>query len=79
MIVGIVRVVRTYYPDPSDPKGIFGMVDVETYKALPQPVSLKTIKEDALFHHLALVRQSRLSVMPIDDLSWNALLALGGV
>lgn len=72
-IMGIVEIVKPYYPDPSDPEGRFGMVDVKTSKALSAPVTLKHIKEDPRLQHLALVRQSRLSVMPIDEASWNIL------
>lgn len=78
-IVGIVEVVRTYYPDPSDASGRFGMVDVEAVMPLPLPVGLDQIKADRRFGHLALVRQSRLSVVPIDDQAWTSLCALGGV
>jgi predicted RNA-binding protein with PUA-like domain len=61
-VVGIVEVVKTYYPDPSDETGKFGMVDV---------------KADPTLATLALVRQSRLSCMPIDDKSWAKILKLG--
>ena len=78
-IVGIVRVIKPYYPDPSDPSGTFGMVDVETVTPLPHPVSLKHIKEEPSLQHLGLVRQSRLSVMPIDASSFEKIKAWGGV
>ncbi len=78
-IVGIVEVVREYYPDPTDPTGRFGMVDLKAVCALPKPVSLDAIKADGRFHHIALVRQSRLSVMPIDDIAWRNLTAMGGL
>lgn len=78
-IMGIVEVIKPYYPDPSDPSGRFGMVDVKAVKPFPCPVTLKEIKMDKRFEHLALVRQSRLSVLPIDEPSWKALLQMGGV
>lgn len=78
-IVGIVEVARPYYPDPSDASGRFGMVDVKALEALPHPVSLEQIKTDPRLNHLALVRQSRLSVMPIDQASWAQICALGGL
>lgn len=78
-IVGIVEVAREFYPDPADAAGRFGIVDVRTLAPLPRPVTLGEIKADARFAGLDLVRQSRLSVMPIDDRSWRALCALGGV
>lgn len=77
-IVGIVEVAREYYPDPSDASGRFGMVDMRAVAALPRPVSLAEIKADARLEHLALVRQSRLSVMPIDDAAWALIASLGG-
>ncbi len=78
-IVGIVEVVKLYYPDPSDPKGIFGMVDVKAVAPLPKPVGLEVIKHDPQLSHLPLVKQSRLSVMPIDDAAWHYICQLGGL
>jgi predicted RNA-binding protein with PUA-like domain len=78
-IVGIVEVVRLYYPDPSDAKGIFGMVDVKAVKPLATPVGLDQIKADPLLNHLALVKQSRLSVMPIDAAAWRRICQMGGI
>ena len=78
-IVGIVEVVREYYPDPSDKSGRFGMVDLRAVAPLPKPVSLATIKADERFTHLALVRHSRLSVMPIDEAAWRLICAIGGL
>lgn len=75
-IMGIVEVIKPYYPDPTDPTGRFGMVDVKTVKPLNRPVTLTEIKNDPRLHALALVRQSRLSVMPIDDIAWKILVAL---
>lgn len=78
-IVGIVEVARAYYPDPNDPSGRFGMVDVRTVASLPQPVPLAAIKADPRLQNLALVRQSRLSVVPIDDDAWALICGMGGV
>lgn len=78
-IVGIVEVVRPYYPDASDPSGHFGMVDVRAVAALPVPIALSSVKEDPRLQHLALVRQSRLSVMPIDAEAWQYLASMGGI
>ena len=78
-IVGIVEVVKEYYPDPSDAKGRFGMVDFKTVKPFRTPVTLAEIKADERLQHLALVRQSRLSVTPIDPEAWTLLCSLGGV
>jgi predicted RNA-binding protein with PUA-like domain len=72
-IMGIVEIIKPYYPDPSDPAGRFGMVDVKEVSSFVHPVTLKEIKGDPRFHHLALVKQSRLSVVPIDAPSWELL------
>jgi predicted RNA-binding protein with PUA-like domain len=72
-IVGIVEVVTEYYPDPSDASGRFGMVDVKAVKALTRPVSLADIKEQPALAEFALVRQSRLSVMPVTDAQWQLI------
>jgi predicted RNA-binding protein with PUA-like domain len=77
-VVGVVEIVKTYYPDPSDETGKFGMVDVKAHKRLKQPVTLATIKADPELATLALVRQSRLSVMPIDAKAWTKIVKLGG-
>ncbi len=76
-IMGIVRVIKTYYPDPSDSRGRFGMVDVTYESPLPRPVSLSMVQNSEDLQHLALVRQSRLSVMPIDYQSWHTILTMG--
>ncbi len=77
-ILGIVEIVHEYYPDPSDETGRFGMVDVKLHSALARPVTLEAIKAEPRLGHLALVRHSRLSVMPIDDPSWTLIYAMGG-
>lgn len=78
-IVGVVEVARTYYPDPTDKTGRFGMVDFRAGRPLTKPVTLAAIKADPRLAHLALVRQSRLSVMPIDDRSWARICRMGGI
>ena len=78
-IVGIVEVVREYYPDPSDGSGRFGMVDARAVRAFDKPVTLAVIKADPRLRHLALVRQPRLSVMPLDGDAWAILCGMGGV
>lgn len=77
MIVGIVEVVRLYYPDPTDPKGRFGMVDVKAIKPMNRPVSLAEIKAEPRLEKLALVRQSRLSVVPVNAEEWELICAMG--
>jgi predicted RNA-binding protein with PUA-like domain len=78
-IVGIVKIAKEYYPDHTDESGRFGMVDVEPVEAFKTPVTLKQIKAHPQLSELALVRHSRLSVMPIDDRSWEILCEMGGV
>ena len=78
-IVGTVEVVKTYYPDPTDGTGRFGMVDFRAHVPFKSPVTLAQIKAEPGLAHLALVRQSRLSVMPIDDRSWARICAMGGI
>ena len=75
-IVGIVEVVREYYPDPTDPSGRFGMVDVKALKPVKTPVTLSDIKAEPRLSGLALVRQSRLSVVPVGDEEWRILCAM---
>lgn len=78
-IVGIVEVIKTYYPDPTDESGKFGMVDFRAVKRLPKPVSLETIKADKRLANMALVKLSRLSVQPVTDAEWKIVSALGGL
>jgi predicted RNA-binding protein with PUA-like domain len=81
-IVGVVEVVREAYPDPTagpdDPKGEWVCVDVKAVGPMPRPVTLAAIKAEPGFADLALVRQSRLSVMPVGAAHWTKLCALGG-
>ena len=72
-IVGIVEIVKEYYPDPTDETGRFGMVDVRTKKALKGPVTLAQIKSTPALKNMPLIRQSRLSVMPISAEEWNII------
>ncbi|PZW45817.1 putative RNA-binding protein with PUA-like domain [Humitalea rosea] len=78
-IVGIVEVVRTAYPDPSDETGRWVCVDMKAVKPLKQPVTLAAIKADPRFADMALVRQSRLSVGPVSDEHWKMICDMGGV
>ena len=78
-IIGIVKVKSEYHPDPTDKSERFGMVTVVAVKPLKNRVNLDQIKEDKRLSHLALVKQSRLSVMPIDAKSWKIICNLGGI
>ena len=75
-VVGIVAVTEPWQPDPTDASGRFGMVVVRALEPLPRPVTLAEIKADPQLADLALVRQSRLSVMPIPEPAWRRILAL---
>ena len=77
-IVGIVKVVKEHYPDPTDKSKKFVVVDVAKYKTLKYPVSLEKIKNVTKLSHLALIKQSRLSVMPIDKKSWEIIIKMSG-
>ena len=78
-IVGVVEVVREYYPDPSDETGRFGMVDVRAVAPLAIPVTLKQIKADPELADMALIRQSRLSVCPVTESQWGHICRLAGL
>jgi len=78
-VVGVVEVSREYYPDPTDPSGRFGMVDVRAIKAVGTPVTLAAIKAEPALADLALVRQSRLSVVPVGDHEWQIICTMAGI
>ncbi len=77
-VVGIVKIVKTAYPDPGDPAGRFVMVDVSPIKALKVPVTLSQMKAEPKLADLALIRQSRLSVVPVSGDHWTLILKLAG-
>ena len=76
-IVGIVEVIQTYHPDPTDASGRFGMVTVRAVKPMVRPVTLAEVKAEESLSQLALVRQSRLSVVPVTSGEWAQLLTMG--
>jgi len=78
-VVGIVEVIKTFHPDPTDESGRFGMVAVRAVKKLPRPVSLEEIKADPFFAEIALVKNSRLSVQPVSPEHWLAICKRGGL
>ena len=75
-IVGIVEVVKEHYPDPTDIKKKFVVVDVKAIKKLKKPVTLEQIKNNNKLKNIALIKQSRLSVMPINKMEWNEILKI---
>ena len=70
-VVGVVEVIKKAFIDKSDPNRRFFAVQVRFVEELSSPVSLQKIKKNRLISHLPLIKQSRLSVMPIDFKSWN--------
>ena len=72
-IVGIVEVTKEHYPDKTDQSGRFVAVTVKFLKKLNNPVTLIEIKKNKQLSHLSLIKQSRLSVMPVDSKSWKIL------
>ena len=78
-IVGVVSVSKEYHPDPTDETKKFGMVEVKTVGPVETPVTLAAIKAEPRLKHLLLVRQSRLSVMPIDKAAWNLIGEMAGL
>ena len=77
-IVGIAEVVKTAYPDTTDKEGKSVTVDFKAVEPVKKKVTLAEIKADAKFKELKLVRQSRLSVSPVSDEHWKALLKMAG-
>ncbi len=78
-VVGIVEVIKEWYPDPADATAKFGMVDVRALAPVPEPVTLAAIKAEPRLADLLLVRHTRLSVMPIDANSWRLICKMGSV
>ena len=75
-IVGIVKVIKEHYLDPTDKTKKFVAVDVKFHQKLKIPISLETIKNQPKLSNLPLIKQSRLSVMPIDKKSWSIIYRL---
>ena len=78
-VVGIVEVLREAYPDPTAKGEPWVVVDVKTVEALPKPVTLAAIKDDAKLKDMALVKYSRLSVQPVTDAEWKLVCKMGGL
>jgi predicted RNA-binding protein with PUA-like domain len=77
-IVGVVEVTRQAYADPTAEAGDWVCVDMRAVGKLPKPVTLAVMKTDAALAGLALIRQSRLSVVPVSAEHWRHICALGG-
>ena len=78
-IVGVVEVIKSSFLDPTDNKKRFVAVKVKFKNKLKCPISLENIKKNASLKHLPLIKQSRLSVMPIDTKSWKIILKMGSI
>ncbi len=78
-IVGIVEVIKEAYLDKTDKSGRFVAVTVKFKKKLPKPITLEIIKKNKKLGHLSLIKQSRLSVMPIDYKSWKIINNMGKI
>ncbi len=78
-IVGIAEVVREFYPDPTDEKGVFVAVDVKAIKPLPKPVTLAAIKAAPRLKEMALVKYGRLSVQPVSAAEWSLVCRMAGL
>ena len=78
-IVGICEIAKEYYPDHTDESGRFGMVDVKPARPLKNPVTLAAIKAEPTLADISLIKQSRLSVMPITPAQWKLICKMGGM
>ncbi len=75
-IVGIAKVLHTAYPDPTAEKGDWSAIDIVPVKRLERAVSLKEIKQHPELQDIALIKQSRLSVMPVTDMQFEVIMKL---
>jgi predicted RNA-binding protein with PUA-like domain len=78
-IIGIVKIIKSAFIDPTDKENKFVAVKLAFYKDFINPVSLADIKENKEISHLPLIKQSRLSVMPIDSKSWKIICKMGRI
>jgi predicted RNA-binding protein with PUA-like domain len=77
-VIGVMKALAAAYPDPDDKSGKLYAVEVAALKKLPRPVTLASIKADKSFADFALVRMSRLSVMPVTDQQWARIEKMSG-
>ncbi|HKU65620.1 MAG TPA: EVE domain-containing protein [Rhizomicrobium sp.] len=78
-VVGIVEVIGEYRPDPTDEKGIFGLVVVKAVKDMPKPVTLAECKANPKLAEMSLVNSFRLSVQPVREAEWKEVCRMGGL
>ena len=77
-VVGIAKVVRTAFPDVSDPAGRFVAVELASVRPLKRPVTLAQMKSEPALADMAMLRQGRLSVSPVSQAEWTAILKMAG-
>jgi predicted RNA-binding protein with PUA-like domain len=77
-VVGVAQVARTAYPDPTDQTGRFVAVDLAAVRALQAPVPLAALKAEPALADMVMLRQGRLSVSPVSDIEWAAVMRLAG-
>ena len=77
-VVGIAKVVRTAYPDATTKEGDWSTVDLAAVRPLARPVTLREIKANSRLKEIPLVRQSRLSVMPLSEPAFRKIVNMGG-
>lgn len=78
-VVGVAEVVKTAYPDPTAKEGDWSVVEIKCVEALQEPVTLASIKANPDLQNMALIKQSRLSVMPVAKTEFQKILKLGGL
>ena len=78
-VQGITKVVKEAYPDPTAKEGDWSCVDLAAVKPLPSPVTLQEIKGEKSLAEISLIKQSRLSVMPITPGEYERILGIGGI
>ena len=72
-IVGIIKVIKEYHPDPTDVSNKFGMVTVKAVKTLKKSVSLSDIKQNNSLSDFIMLKQNRLSVLPVTSIQWKII------
>jgi predicted RNA-binding protein with PUA-like domain len=78
-VVGIVEVIGEFRPDPTDEKGLFGLVIVKAVKDMPRPVTLAECKANPKLKDMSLVTSFRLSVQPVTEAGWQEVCKMGGL
>ncbi len=78
-IVGVIEVIKTFYPDPADTSGKLGMVDIRPIMPTAMTVGLPAMKANPELSRLSLLKQSRLSVCPVSESEWSELCKMAGI